>query len=164
MRTVAAAIAKKVFLCFASSPAAIWASELLAPAPSVEIADFAEEGKLALVSASVADEERLGVAAIALVSRFTLRKSARSSETCWYLRLRSFSRALLMIRSKSAGKSGLSRTGATGILSNIDLEMTPGLSPRKGSCPVAISYRTTPKENTSVRESSGLARTCSGDM
>ena len=38
------------------------------------------------------------------------------------------------------------------------------LSPWNGSCPVAISYKTAPKENKSVRASSSLARACSGDM
>ncbi len=42
--------------------------------------------------------------------------------------------------------------------------MTPELSPRNGNAPVAISYSTTPNENKSVRASSSLARTCSGDM
>ena len=44
------------------------------------------------------------------------------------------------------------------------LKMTPELSPRKGSAPVAISYSTAPNENKSVRASSSLARTCSGDI
>src|SRR4029434_6140251 len=34
------------------------------------------------------------------------------------------------------------------------------VSPRNGSCPVAISYKTGPKENKSVRTSSFLARAC----
>ena len=42
--------------------------------------------------------------------------------------------------------------------------MTAELSPWKGSCPVAISNSTTPKENKSVRASSSRARVCSGDM
>ena len=36
--------------------------------------------------------------------------------------------------------------------------------PRKRTNPVAISYSTAPKENRSVRASSSLPRTCSGDM
>jgi len=46
----------------------------------------------------------------------------------------------------------------------MDSKITPELSPRKGNIPVAISYKTTPNENTSVRASKSLARTCSGDM
>src|SRR5208283_1628809 len=37
-------------------------------------------------------------------------------------------------------------------------------SPRKGNVPVAISYRTAPKENRSVRASRSLPRACSGDI
>ena len=38
------------------------------------------------------------------------------------------------------------------------------VSPRNGSVPVAISYKTAPKENRSVRASSSLPLACSGDM
>ena len=44
------------------------------------------------------------------------------------------------------------------------LKITAELSPRNGNAPVAISYSTAPNENRSVRASSSLARTCSGDM
>jgi len=44
------------------------------------------------------------------------------------------------------------------------IEDHPVLSPQKGKAPVVISYKTTPNENKSVRPSSSLARTCSGDM
>ena len=38
------------------------------------------------------------------------------------------------------------------------------VSPLNACCPVAISYSTSPNENTSVRASSGSPRACSGDM
>ena len=40
----------------------------------------------------------------------------------------------------------------------------PEVSPRNGKTPVAISYNTTPNENKSVRTSSSLPRSCSGDI
>ena len=69
-----------------------------------------------------------------------------------------------MIRSSSAGTPGFSRTTGTGVWFRIASDTTPVVSPRKGSLPVAISYKTTPNENKSVRASSGFPRTCSGDM
>jgi tetratricopeptide (TPR) repeat protein len=79
-------------------------------------------------------------------------------------RSRSFSSARLMIRSSSAGTSGFSRTGGTGARFRMLSKITPELSPRKGNVPVAISYKTAPKENRSLRASSSFARICSGDM
>src|SRR6516165_1560758 len=73
------------------------------------------------------------------VSRFSRCRSALISAALWHRRLRSFSRALLIIRSSSAGMSGFSRIAATGALSSIALKMTPELSPRNGNVPVAIS-------------------------
>ena len=69
-----------------------------------------------------------------------------------------------MILSNSAGRSGFSLTAGVGVPSKMALKITPELSPRNGNAPVAISYSTAPKENKSVRASSFLARTCSGDM
>ena len=43
-------------------------------------------------------------------------------------------------------------------------KITPEVSPRNGKVPVAISYRTAPREKRSVRASNSFARTCSGDM
>jgi len=99
-----------------------------------------------------------------VVSRFSRFRSARISAADWQRMSLSFSRALLMIRSSSAGTSGFSRTGATGACSRIALKISAEVSPRKGSVPVHISYRTAPNENRSVRASSSLPRTCSGDM
>ena len=42
--------------------------------------------------------------------------------------------------------------------------MTAELSPRNGNWAVAISYRTAPNENRSVRVSNSFARACSGDI
>src|SRR6516164_6164759 len=96
-----------------------------------------------------------------LMTRF---RSARSSEACWYRRSRSFSKALLMTSSSFGGRSGFSRTGETGTRLRMASKIVAELSPRKGDCPVAISYKTAPKENKSVRASSSLARACSGDI
>ena len=41
---------------------------------------------------------------------------------------------------------------------------TPDVAPENATCPVAISYSTTPKENRSLRASNSSPRTCSGDM
>ena len=98
------------------------------------------------------------------VSLFKRCRSARISAAPWYRSVRSFSSALSMIRSSSGGKSGFSRTAGTGARFKIASEITPGLSPRKGSVPVAISYSTAPNENKSVRASRSFARACSGDM
>jgi hypothetical protein len=66
-----------------------------------------------------------------------------------------------MISSILEGRSGLSLTGGTGARFRMDSKITPELSPRKGKVAVAISYKTTPNENKSVRASNFLARTCS---
>ena len=76
---------------------------------------------------------------------------------------RSFSSALLMIRSSSEGTSGFRRTGVGGTIQN-RVEDHAEVSPRNGSVPVHISYSTAPNENRSVRASSSFPRTCSGDM
>jgi hypothetical protein len=49
-------------------------------------------------------------------------------------------------------------------LSEITWNVAPELSPRKGNAPVAISHKTTPNENKSVRASCSLPSTCSGDI
>ena len=69
-----------------------------------------------------------------------------------------------MTSSNRAGKSGFRRTGATGARRRIESNTAAEVSPRKGSVPVAISWRTLPKEKRSVRVSNSLPRVCSGDM
>lgn len=69
-----------------------------------------------------------------------------------------------MIRSSSAGMSGLRRSGETGVLFSIESNSAAVVSPRKGSMPVATSYSTAPNEKRSVRPSSSLPSACSGDM
>ena len=59
------------------------------------------------------------------------------------------------------GAALLAGVGARFIIAS---KITPGVSPRNGGTPVAISYSTAPKENRSVRVSSSLPLTCSGDM
>jgi hypothetical protein len=55
------------------------------------------------------------------VSRFRRLRSALTSAADWQRTLRSFSKALVMMRSSSAGTSGLRRTGATGARSRMAL-------------------------------------------
>ena len=85
------------------------------------------------------------------------------SAACWYLISRSFSSALLMIRSRSGGISRLKRIAGGGSEFNMALKMSAEVSPWNGNVPVAISYSTAPKENRSVRASSSLPLACSGD-
>src|SRR5437667_10705694 len=99
-----------------------------------------------------------------LESRFRRSKSVRISVAVWQRSLRSFSSALLIRSSRRTGKSGFSRTGGTGARFKMQSKITPEVSPRNGNAPVDISYKTTPKENKSVRASSSLPRTCSGDI
>ena len=56
------------------------------------------------------------------------------------------------------------RTGGGGTLLRMALKIAAAVSPANGRAPVAISYRTTPNENKSVRESNSLPSACSGDM
>src|SRR2546422_603979 len=79
-------------------------------------------------------------------------------------RPRSFSSALLMMRSSSGGRSGLTRMGAVGARFRTESKTTAEVLPLKGTVPVAISYSTAPKENRSVRASKSSPRACSGDM
>jgi hypothetical protein len=97
-------------------------------------------------------------------SLLILWRSARRSEACWYRSFRSFSSARLMMSSSFWGRSGFNRIGEIGSRFIIDSKITPEVSPRNGKVPVAISYRTEPNENRSVRASNSLPRTCSGDM
>ena len=99
-----------------------------------------------------------------LESRFKRSKSVHISAAVWQRNLRSFSSALLIRSSRRTGKSGFSRTGGTGARFKMPSKITPEVSPRNGKAPVDISYKTTPKENKSVRASSSLPRTCSGDI
>ena len=99
-----------------------------------------------------------------LQSRFSRRNSDFMSEACWKRSSRSFSSARLMTSSSFGGRSGLSRTGATGARFRMASKITPEVSPRNGIAPVAISYMTIPKEKRSVRASRSLPRTCSGDI
>jgi hypothetical protein len=71
---------------------------------------------------------------------------------------------LFVIRINSVGMDGFSRTGAAGARFKIASKITPELSPWNGSVPVAISYKTVPNENRSLRASNSFALTCSGDM
>src|SRR5882672_9446567 len=98
------------------------------------------------------------------ISRFRRRSSDLISTACWKRNSRSFSKARLMMSSNFAGRFGFSRTGASGARFMMASKITPDVSPRNGTEPVAISYNTMPNENRSVRESRVLPLTCSGDM
>src|SRR6266487_2285245 len=63
-----------------------------------------------------------------------------------------------MISSSLAGRSGFRRTGATGLLCKIESNRFAVVSPRNGCLQVAISYKTAPKENKSVRASSSFPK------
>ena len=91
-------------------------------------------------------------------------RSTSRSRAVWYLSSRSFSRALPMIRSSSIGTSGLSFEAGVGISRRMPSKMTAAVSPANGAFPVAIWYKTAPKENKSERASISLPRSCSGDM
>src|SRR5215472_1855674 len=69
-----------------------------------------------------------------------------------------------MMDSSLAGSWGFHSRGGAGVRFKIPSAMTPEVLPEKARWLVAISYRTKPKENRSVRESSSSQRTCSGDI
>ena len=94
-------------------------------------------------------------------SRF---RSARSSAADWQRRSRSFSSVLFRIFSNSTGSCAFSVIGATGGWFRMWSKTTAVVVPVNGCCPVAISYKTTPSENTSPRASSASPRACSGDI
>src|SRR5262249_39708316 len=71
-----------------------------------------------------------------VVSRCRRFRSARNSAALWQRTSRSFSKALLMMRSNSAGTSGLRRTGEAGARFKIESKITPEVSPRNGGVPV----------------------------
>jgi len=65
---------------------------------------------------------------------------------------------------KSGETCGFSRMAGGGSSRRMALQMEPELGPSNGILAVAISYNTAPNENRSVRASTSLASTCSGDM
>src|SRR5574341_640180 len=65
------------------------------------------------------------------ISRFSRFKSARISEAVWYRTSRSFSSALLMIRSSSGLSSGFRRRGGIGALLRIASKITAVVGPEK---------------------------------
>src|SRR5437762_1227450 len=71
-----------------------------------------------------------------LVSRLSLFRSARISAALWQRTSRSFSNALLMVRSRSAGTSGLIRLSGVGALSRMASKIAAVVSPRNGNTPV----------------------------
>src|SRR5215472_18785092 len=63
-----------------------------------------------------------------LVSRLRRFRSARISAALWQRTSRSFSSALLMIRSSSGGTSGLIRLGRAGVLFRIESKIAADVS------------------------------------
>ena len=98
------------------------------------------------------------------ISRFKRLRSTAISEALWQRNFRSFSNALLTIRSSSSGNSGLRRTGDVGALRNMESKIIAEVFPENAWYPVAISYNTAPNENRSVRASSSSPAACSGDI
>ena len=69
-----------------------------------------------------------------------------------------------MTSSSFAGSCGFRRTGDTGSRFRMASKIIAEVSPWNGTLPVAISYKTAPNENRSVRRSSSFPFACSGDM
>src|SRR5215469_10136269 len=136
----------------------IFATDLRTPA------SVAAPGRRSRRATPVPNAEWLVPLSTESTSRFNRCRSTLISAALWYRKLRSFSSAFRMMLSSSAGSSRFQLAAGTGASFRIADRMTPRLSPRNGKRPVAISYRTTPNENRSVRPSSSLPRTCSGDM
>jgi hypothetical protein len=68
------------------------------------------------------------------------------------------------MRARSRGRSFFRSVTEDGVSLRIDDSSDTCVSPLKGRSPVAISNSITPSEKTSLRESTGLASACSGDM
>src|SRR5439155_25735011 len=66
-------------------------------------------------------------------------RSASISAALWYRNARSFSKALLMRYSSSAGNSGLTRTGEVGVLCSRESKISAEVFPEKAIRQVAIS-------------------------
>src|SRR5439155_18709817 len=75
-----------------------------------------------------------------------------------------FFQALSRISSSFGGSWGLSSNGATGARWRIASNTAALVGPENAGRPVAISYRTIPRENRSVRRSNSSPMACSGDM
>ena len=105
------------------------------------------------------------MAAVPLASSSRRSVSAsRRSAALWNRSLGSFSRHRQMIRSRSRGASGFTSVSFGGSSRRIDVMSERPVSPSKGRVPVAISYRSTPKEKRSDRASTWRPSACSGDM
>src|SRR5256885_3338883 len=75
-----------------------------------------------------------------VISRFRRFRSARISAALWQRTSRSFSRALLIILSRSRGSSGCIRVRGAGGLFKMASKIAAVVSPRKGRTPVADLY------------------------
>jgi len=130
---------------------------------------LASEGVLGLggaasASARVGTIDGARAAGAVSASRNDSRNWACTSRAVWQRSFTSFSRQRLMASPSRRGKLPLSSVTAGGWSLSIDAISAAEVSPRNGRLPVAISYSTTPSENTSVRWSNGRPSTCSGDM
>ena len=69
-----------------------------------------------------------------------------------------------MMPHRPGGKQGVNSLAGTGSRFTIASKTLATVLPGKASFPVDISYSTAPKENRSVRVSSGSPFACSGDI
>src|SRR5262245_32189412 len=89
----------------------------------------------------------------------------RSLETSAKRFAGSFSSDSATTLTSGSGNSGRNERRGLGSSNRMDRVIATSDSPMKGSLPVSSSYKTTPKDQMSVRESTSLAQaSCSGDM
>ena len=87
-----------------------------------------------------------------------------TSRAEWNLRAGSFSRQRRMIRSSPGDSCSLSVCNSGGSSFKMAFMVSMDDSPLKARCPLSISYKIPPKAKMSVRASTSLPRTCSGDI
>src|SRR5215471_5480237 len=88
---------------------------------------------------------------------------AKSLALC-HLSSTAFARHFLMACSKAGGVMGLIVVNGRGSFSRMAEATLSWLFPSKARWPVSISYKTAPSEKMSLRPSTSLPSTCSGDM
>ena len=97
------------------------------------------------------------MAALALNARL-------NSAPDWNLRAGSFSSAFSTTRPMTAGTVAWNDLSSAGASWTILYMIVVTVSPANGRSPVSISYSTAPNEKRSLRPSTCLPITCSGDM
>ena len=89
--------------------------------------------------------------------------SSRNAAMVWKRSLGSFASARSRIACRAAGASGFRARMGRGLALMTALSCSSRWRPRNGPWPVIISYRMTPRLNTSVRWSTCSPAACSGD-